>query len=345
MKFIAYTIKGIEKLAAEEIEKTVPEAEILKIEEKAVIFESQISKFPEMTSLTTVDDIGLLVGEIEYTDKTNHAELTAAIDELNFEPARKSIIKHRSFKTSKFSLTVSLPRVQNLNSIKFKDDYAKHFAEQNGLEYLPTDHTNFDIRVFLGDKICVSVRLTAESLHKREYKEFAKRGSLRPTVAAALINIATRLGAKGKLVDNFCGSGTILAEGYLKGFEIYGGDIDSGSVTLTKQNLKNLDFENEENIRVQDATKTDFEDNQFDLAISNLPWGKQVQVDAFTNLIKLSLIEYKRILKKENVLVILSKHPEIVIEEAEKVFKSPEISTLEISMVGQQPVIVAIQNI
>ena len=109
--------------------------------------------------------------------------------------------------------------------------------------------------------------------------------------------------------------------------------------------MKNLDFEKPEQIKVQDATKTEFEDNQFDVAISHLPWGKQVHTEAFVNLVKLSLIEYKRILKKENILVILTKHPEEVIEEAERVFKSPEIATLEISMVGQQPVIVSIQNL
>ncbi|MDQ7021525.1 MAG: methyltransferase domain-containing protein [Candidatus Dojkabacteria bacterium] len=234
--------------------------------------------------------------------------------------------------------------MKNLKSNPFKDLLATVIAAEKGWTYTEKDHTNFDIRVFLGDgKIYVSVRLTNESLHKREYKEFSKSGSLRPTIAAALVRLTTGM-KHGKLVDNFCGSGTILCEAYNLGNEIYGGDVDAGSVEFTKKNLKSLDFEELDNIKLGDAIKTTYPDNTFDYAISNLPWDKQIEVESFTGLYIDSLREYKRILKDKFVMSLLVKKPELMISLIGSVFENVEVSKIQLSLVGQQPEVITVRS-
>jgi tRNA G10 N-methylase Trm11 len=79
-----------------------------------------------------------------------------------------------------------------------------------------------------------------------ETEEFKERSSERPYITSG-ISLSSRLArmlvniagvSKGQvLLDPFCGSGTILAEGLLKGAECVGIDRNHGSVERTKENL------------------------------------------------------------------------------------------------------------
>lgn len=356
--FIAYTIKGLEQIASKEI-KTISSAENLVIKDKSITFEIPEGKvdWDKLTELKTVDDIGLLIDQIHITNKTDHKELSNAITTINFGRAKRLVNKVRNFKTKQFSLTVSLPGFKNLKSLPFKDILAKDLATEKEWVYLPKDHTQFDIRIFKADSktVFVSARLTSESLHKRNYKEFAKRGSLRPTIAAGLVYHAIEIfnntytpNRALTLVDTFCGSGTILAEAYLQGLEIKGSDIDTGSVEFTKRNLSNLDFQENEDtplselVTISHAGSTNWKDNQFDLVVSNLPWGSQVGVQSFTQLFTESIQELKRILKDTFVMVLLVKKPELCKRIINDVFEEINIDQFELSLVGQQPSVLVV---
>ena len=145
-----------------------------------------------------------------------------------------------------------------------------------------------------------------------------------------------------KLVDNFCGSGTILAEAHILEFNIYGGDIDIKNVMNTKKNLSNLNFKQFENIKEVDATKTKWQSNFFDFAVSNLPWDKQISVERITDLYIKTLEEYKRILKPNGRLSLLVHKPQILIRYAKKYFPNHKIESTKISFTGQSPTIVSI---
>ncbi len=248
--------------------------------------------------------------------------------------------KTLKFKEKQFSLTVSLPNTEGLNTNKFKDDFAQIFAKDKGWGYLERDHENLDIRIFLGEtSIFVGVRLTQKSLHDRQYKEFFKRGSLRPTIAAAMVSLATKE-KTGNFADTFCGSGTLLCEAYLKGNQVYGSDIDKTSVHFSKENLKRLDYDGEDNVNVSDAKRTLFKNEFFDFAASNLPWGKQIEVESITETIRNALNEYKRILKKDASLCLLTKHPEMVESLIAEIFPKHKTTSFQISLVGQQPTMI-----
>ena len=352
IKAIAFTIKGLEQICAEEIAQ-LGQINILKVEEKAVFFEINEKKIEALKNLLTVDDVALLVDEIDFKDAKDHNSLATRVTEVHFGKPKRLLSKIRDYKLKTFSLTVSLPSVPNIRTIPFKDLLAKRLAKDKEWVYSPKDHTNFDIRLFRSsESIVVAVKLFENSLFKRPYKEFSKRGSLRPTIASGLVHLAKNLkkGSEGKLtiVDNFCGSGTILAEAYLQNFNVIGGDKDRGSVEFTKKNLSNLDIDTNENIniddivKVRDASNTDIKENSIDIAISNLPWGTQVGVKSFTDLFEKSMIEYKRILKEDYVIVLIVKKPELCIKVINDVFSNPKIESFQLSLVGQQPTVLTV---
>lgn len=85
-----------------------------------------------------------------------------------------------------------------------------------------------------------------------------KMGTLPPKLARMMVNLT---GLKeGRLWDPFCGSGTILLEAAVLGFDILGSDIDKNAVYYSEQNLLWLEEANmigdiKYNISNLDATK------------------------------------------------------------------------------------------
>src|SRR5690606_35926256 len=71
-------------------------------------------------------------------------------------------------------------------------------------------------------------------------KRDAKVGMLPPKLAQIIINLASgklKLTPGETLLDPFCGTGVILQEAKLIGYDIYGSDLESRMVKYTKENL------------------------------------------------------------------------------------------------------------
>lgn len=103
---------------------------------------------------------------------------------------------------------------------------------------------------------------------ERPYRD-PRKGMLPPKLAQIIINLAgADLGTN--ILDPFCGSGVILQEGYLMGYDVCGSDIDSRMVSYAQQNLdwlvnqthRNAKHKLTANYKVarSDATKDDFMD-------------------------------------------------------------------------------------
>lgn len=82
---------------------------------------------------------------------------------------------------------------------------------------------------------------------KRDYQRparDARRGMLPPKLARMMINLAGVEPTGKSLLDPFCGSGTVLMEGALLGFEhLIGSDISEDAVQNTEENLAWLEKE------------------------------------------------------------------------------------------------------
>ena len=66
----------------------------------------------------------------------------------------------------------------------------------------------------------------------------AKVGMLPPKLAQILINLCGPLPAETRLLDPFCGTGVVLQEAALMGYQPYGTDLDARMVEYSRKNLE-----------------------------------------------------------------------------------------------------------
>lgn len=220
-----------------------------------------------------------------------------------------------------------------------------------GYKYTELIRDNLDVRVVINKEIAfIALRLMNKPLSDyREYKHFEYRGGLKNTIAYSMIYLLTQnIDLKSKkysLVDNFCGSGTILLEAYHCGISTFGSDIDEKAAIMTKQRLKAVGCKNDNcNIYKQEATKTNWHSSQFDFVASNLPWDNQHQITKVSELYKNTLQEYKRILKNDYRMAFICHKPEIFIKYIKMIFGEVNINRIDLSLHGQNPSIVYVSN-
>lgn len=105
-----------------------------------------------------------------------------------------------------------------------------------------------------------------------ELRRPIKRSGFHPTgvhpkIARACINISGK--TTGKLIDPFCGSGGIIIESALLGFETYGTDCDEIMIKKSKKNLFDLGIKAK--VKLGDAFKVR---GKYDLVVTDPPYGK-----------------------------------------------------------------------
>ncbi len=150
------------------------------------------------------------------------------------------------------------------------------FIEHYG-KAVSLDAYDLNIRVDVYDRLClVSVQQTREPLDRRQKKVWRPRITLKPTVASAMLQLC-QFGGKGRLLDPFCGSGTILIEAatlfpYL---EIYGSDRRYEAITGVQDNICKANFADRIEIQQADARDlaTHYPANFFQAIVTNPPYG------------------------------------------------------------------------
>ena len=117
------------------------------------------------------------------------------------------------------------------------------------------------------ESFVAGLRLSDSSMRQHAGRAVERRGALRPTVAAAMVQLA---GAPpGTILDPFCGAGTILSEAVSAGWSAIGFDIDAGAVAVARQNAPAA------RVAIADARALDVADASVDACVSNLPFGRQ----------------------------------------------------------------------
>lgn len=129
---------------------------------------------------------------------------------------------------------------------------------------------------------------------------------LKPKLARLLINLA-RIKEGGRLLDPFCGTGSILIEAHYLDLNPVGIDLDSRAIEKSNINLKayNLSIK----VDIGDATKLEdkYKADSFDGIVTDLPYGrsstlggKEIQ-SLYYNFLKSAL----KVLKKGHYLVFM----------------------------------------
>ena len=117
MRYIAYTTKGLEQVAVQEI-KHLLGVSADETQTKRVIFETKIEP-QQLSRLKTVDDIGILIGKIEAA---NLEEVVSLAELLNLDESIVLLKQIREIR-NQFSITSTLAGVQDYKSRELKTDF------------------------------------------------------------------------------------------------------------------------------------------------------------------------------------------------------------------------------
>jgi len=337
-RYIAHTVKGLEKISEGELIDKLKGINILGIIPKKVIFDwNNIPNEPNV--FRTIDDLSLLVDSFEYRDINS---LYYKLGKIELSSAINTIKKVRKIDNT-FSITISKYKAQDVKTDIIFNEIVKQISKRYRLRYTPLLHANLDVRIQVEkNTVYVLIKLFSRSIFIRSYRSEGQVGSLRPSIAGAMLYHISSGRGNFRIIDNFCGSGTFLCEAYLDKNIVFGGDISRKSVEITRKNLEKMKYTYTDRIKTLNAMKTNWPSNYFDIAISNLPWNKQVLVDHFTKLYSNSIIEYGRILKKDGAIALIGSNPDLMVKYVKKIFpdRKNRIESIRIGYLGQNPSIV-----
>ena len=126
--------------------------------------------------------------------------------------------------------------------------------------------------VFWNKTASINLRMTTEAFKYRGETPSERFGALRPTVAAAVVDVL-KPSAGEHVVDPMCGSGTLLLESVDADVRLSGFDSDSEAVDLARRRLG-------ARAAIELATPGGLTDS-YDALIANVPWGAEfAAVDA-----------------------------------------------------------------
>lgn len=153
---------------------------------------------------------------------------------------------------------------------------------------------------YTAGKFLAGLRISDAAMRQHDGRAAERPGALRPTVAAAMLDLASTQD-RVTLLDPCCGSGTILSEAISRGWSAIGRDIDDEAVATSRQNARAARVER------GDVHRLDLADASVDACVSNLPFGQQYEIagDA-ANWIRGALAEMARVTRPQGRIVLLS---------------------------------------
>lgn len=332
-RIFAVTARGLEAISADELSK-LPGVTVEQIAYRRIFASCEDSVAP-LLSLRTVDDVFLHVATWSEINRARSAlsAIRSSSSQLALDVAVALCKQVRTIQSPPtFSVTANFVGKRNYNTDEIKQACASGIMEGQGWVYSEDDaNSDLNVRVFIeGDMAEVGVRLAAQSLSKRPYKQQHVPGSLKPAVAAALLELAS-VTPDMELLDPCCGAGTILIEAGSRGAVAWGGDINQEAVTAARINASQANV----NVNIQrwDARVLPISSGSVDCVISNLPWGRAVSTESSLSTLYPEISEeIERVLAPGGRTVLLTNLPDLIQFKRLKCDQQ-----LEISLFGQTP--------
>lgn len=334
-KLFAITNRGLENISAEEMGQ-IPGLQIAQVSYRRISVDYD-GDLPALLGLRTVDDVfldlGVWNGIVRQRSALAHLAQMAA--KLKLAAAQETVAQIRPLPASPaFSVTVNFVGRRNYSTDEIKAAAAEGIRARYGWTYTTEEESEINIRIFIEhEQAFVGMRLARKPLHRRQYKQADLPGSLKPTIAAAMLRVAGVLPGESVL-DPFCGAGTILIEAALLGAEAYGGDNNLQALAAARDNaaLASASII----LEPWDARQLPLESRSVPLVVTNLPWGRQVAVGTDISLFYRQVCaEIERVLTSNGRVVVLTNLPHLLSFEQRR-----KIAQTEISLFGQLPVIV-----
>ena len=333
-EIFAVVCRGLEQLCAEEMAR-VPGISNEQVSYRRVT--ARVDRgMDKLLDLRTVDDIFLDVGKWDGipAQRVGLARLKELSGKLQLQQAVKTITTLRVVSSPpSFSVTANFVGKRNYSSEEIKLAVSQGITVGYPWRYTSEDQSDLNIRVFIEhDLAFVGLRLGAAPLHDRTYKQEHIPGSLKPTIASAMLMLA-EIAPGERILDPFCGAGTILIEAALQGARSAGGDQVVSAIQAAIANARTA--RQKVDLQCWDARQLPLSNGSIDRIVTNLPWGRQVEVDQeISGLYRGVCAEFERVLSPGGQVVLLTSLADLIHFEQLKLR-----SAIPISLFGQQPVI------
>ncbi len=187
------------------------------------------------------------------------------------------------------------------------------------------------VRVDVIHDLCIiGIQITRKSLRIRYPKVFHHYSALNPIIAYAMLRLAN-VKPGDKILDAFCGSGTIIIEAaqVWENLDLLGIDISPKSVEGAWKNSEAAGVKDKVKFLVGDSTKLkNFlpENWKFDKVISNLPFGiRSSRLKIIPKIYQDFLNSIKPFLKENSIICLLTIHKNLL----ENISKELSYSILE----------------
>lgn len=345
----ALTTRGLESITAQEMQR-IPGLRVTETDYRRVTglleSDSGAKTLKALLGLKTADDLFLHLADWRAIDHTRTAfdDLRARAADLNIKALIPQLLTVRPVsKQPRFSVTASFVGGRNYTMPEIKTTVAEGIRRRYpNWQYADDDReSDLNVRVFIeGMMGLVGLRLGAAPLHRRPYKTDHLPGSLKPTVAAAMLLMANPKPGD-MLLDPFCGGGTILAEAGAFGLKVVGGDLSAEAISAARINLTASASVSASVSGIAarlcrwDARLLPLASESLDVVVTNLPWGRQIAVDDdLRSLYGRAMDELRRVLKPDGALIVLTSVPALL-QQAPR-------ASLEISLFGQNPIIASL---
>lgn len=335
MRVFALTTRGLESVSADEI-ATLPGVTVDLVAYRRVAA-TCIGPLEPLLGLRTVDDVFLDVAtwpDIGHTHDTLDTlrGLSARLDLREAVAACAGVRPIRQ--PPLFSVTANFVGRRNYSTDEIKQACAEGIAAHHRWRYTSDDATaDINVRLFIEHETAfVGMRLGKRPLHDRPYKQAHVPGSLKPPVAAALLALAG-IAPGARVLDPCCGAGTILIEAALQGAQAVGGDSDLAALRAAQVNASAAGTA----IALQrwDAQALPLADGAAERIVSNLPWGRAVEVDtALAAFYRRACVEMRRAVAPGGRIALLTGTPHLVIFDGLECERQ-----IEISLFGQRPTV------
>lgn len=207
----------------------------------------------DINTLGGTTKLANVVGEIKFIDWKN---IESQLNELVLKLADKMPDKKVTLGISTYGLKVN-PKSINSAALNIKKQLKN---TGRNVRVVPNKSTSLNSAQVLHNHLTTesgleivlikngSKTIVARTIQEQDIESYAKRdqnrpmrdakvGMLPPKLAQIIINLAGP-GNKACVMDPFCGTGVLLQEAALMGFDFYGSDIEPRMVKYTIENLK-----------------------------------------------------------------------------------------------------------
>lgn len=269
----------------------------------------------ELLSIGSVDDLFIPWGTICNIDHTRASlnTLKVGISAIGMVEALTQVRRFRQ-PSQEFDVVASYLGRHNYSRCDIEDAVGPALARVINGTYVsrragPMPRTTLSFRIHISERTAqLSVRLAEFPLHRRAYKVGSQRGTLHPPLAYCMAMIAG-VSDDTRLLDPFCGVGTILIESSRVApyASLLGTDIDAKAIRMARLNAASAKCK-AEFIRM-DAGELALPSNSMERIISNMPWGRTVAASGtLRSTFSPFWSELDRVLTADGRAVVLMEH-------------------------------------